>query len=186
MAVSRALRRLLRIRDLEEEQSRLALETATGQLNLLEQALVAAIDRGRRGRRLIDASARTGELLDRLAGLEEGRSSLRCADALAPRIEDAKPDVADLREEFLARRVARRQAETLIEESEAREAIETGRRSQQSLDDWYSSRLYTHAGSRKPREKPVSPSETPSSPNSEFTNAGDAVQEPVPPESRHK
>ena len=32
MAVSRALRRLLRVRELEEEQSRLALESALGEL----------------------------------------------------------------------------------------------------------------------------------------------------------
>jgi hypothetical protein len=41
MAVSRALRRLLRIRDLEEEQSRLALESAIGDLNRLESTLAA-------------------------------------------------------------------------------------------------------------------------------------------------
>ena len=40
MAVSRALRRLLRIRDLEEEQHRLFLESAMGQMQALESALV--------------------------------------------------------------------------------------------------------------------------------------------------
>jgi hypothetical protein len=39
MAVSRALRRLLRIRELEEEQCRLALESTLGELNRLESAL---------------------------------------------------------------------------------------------------------------------------------------------------
>jgi len=47
MAVSRALRRLLRIRELEEEQNRLALESALGELNRLEYALEATIERGR-------------------------------------------------------------------------------------------------------------------------------------------
>jgi hypothetical protein len=51
-------------------------------------------------------------------------------------------EVTDRREEFLLKRVERRQAETLIQEIEAREAIEDGRRGQQALDDWYSSRLY--------------------------------------------
>ena len=86
MAASRALRRLLRIRDIEEEQSRLALESALSQLNRLEHALAATAERDRRGRRLVDASARTGELPDRLAGLEETRAAGRHAAALAPRI----------------------------------------------------------------------------------------------------
>jgi hypothetical protein len=75
MAVSRGLRRLLRIRDLEEEQCRLALESAMGTLHRLQHALEATVERGRRGRRLIEASVHSGELTDRLAGLEEIRSA---------------------------------------------------------------------------------------------------------------
>ena len=123
MAVSRALRRLLRIRDLEEEQGRLALESALGELRHLENALAAAVERDRRGRRLVEASARTGELPDRLAGLEETRAAGRRSAALGEWIADAELDVAALRQEFLARRVERRQAETLIQESEARDGI---------------------------------------------------------------
>jgi hypothetical protein len=81
-------------------------------------------------------------LTDRLAGLEEIRSAGRHGVALAPRIADAELDVATLREEFLSKRVERRQAETLIEETEARDAIEAGRRSQQDLDDWFGNRRH--------------------------------------------
>jgi hypothetical protein len=42
MAVSRALRRLLRIRDLEEEQRRVALESALVELHRLQHSLEAA------------------------------------------------------------------------------------------------------------------------------------------------
>ena len=66
MALSRALRRLLRIRDIEEEQSRIALEAAIGDRRRLEQAQIAATERDRRGRGLVDASTQTGELTDRL------------------------------------------------------------------------------------------------------------------------
>jgi hypothetical protein len=142
MAVSRALRRLLRIRDLEEGQSRLALESALGELHRLEHALTATVERERRGRRLVGDSARTGQLPDRLAGLEETRSSVRHAAALEPRIEAMGDDVAMLRREFLGKRIERRQAETLIQETEAEDAIAAGRRGQQALDDWYGSRLY--------------------------------------------
>jgi hypothetical protein len=155
MVVSRGLRRLLRIRDLEEEQCRLALESATGSLHRLQHALEATVERGRRGRRLLEASVHSGELPDRLAGLEEMRAAARHGAALTPRIADAELDVAALREEFLSKRVERRQAETLIKETEARDAIEAVRRSQQNLDDWFGNRMHrksAEAAIEKPRE----------------------------------
>ena len=142
MAASRALRRLLRIRDIEEEQSRLALESALSQLNRLEHALAATAERDRRGRRLVDASARTGELPDRLAGIEETRAAKRHAAVLTPRIAAVRLNVSALRQQFLMKRVERRQAEALIQETEARDAVEANRRSQQALDDWYRNRLH--------------------------------------------
>jgi hypothetical protein len=142
VAVARALRRLLRIRELEEEQARLALEAALNDLNRLNHALTSTAEQDRRGRRLVEASAWSGELPDRLAGLEETHTADRLARALAPRIRDAELDVAALREEYLAQRVERRQAETLIEEAEARDALDAGRRSQQGLDDWFRNRLH--------------------------------------------
>jgi hypothetical protein len=142
MAVSRAMRRLLRIRDLEEEQSRLTLESALGELRNLESVLGAVQLLDRRGRRLFKTSVRSGELPDRLAGLAEVSTAKRHAAVLTPRIAKAELDVAALRELFLSKRVERRQAETLIRETEAEDAIEDGRRSQQAMDDWYGSRLY--------------------------------------------
>lgn len=142
MAVSRALRRLLHIRGLEEEQSRLALESALGEMNRARHALAEAGERDRRGRRLVETSARTGQLLDRLSGLEEGRAASRQAAALLPRIEAMEERVTEEREAFLAKRVERRQTETLLRETEARDAAEAGRRGQQALDEWYRSRLH--------------------------------------------
>jgi hypothetical protein len=142
MAVSRALRRLLRIRGLQEEQSRLALESALGELHRLEHALVATFERGRRGRSLVQSSIQTGQLMDRLAGFEETRSADLHAAALGPRIDAMGVEVTERREEYLLKRVERRQAETLIQETEARDAIVDARRGQQTLDAWYSSRLY--------------------------------------------
>jgi hypothetical protein len=141
MAVSRTLRRLLRVLSLQEEQSKLALEAGLAGLHRLEQAVVATSDRARVGRRLVNASAQTGELPDRLAGLEETRAADRRALALASRIAVAQSEVESLRQEFLAKRIESRQAETLIHEAEARDAIESGRRAQQGLDSWYLNRL---------------------------------------------
>lgn len=142
MALSRALARLLHLREIEEEQRKLALESAQIELHRLGTALAAAGERARRGRALVIASARSGQLDDRLAGLEETRASKRHAAALAPRIAVSEELVDDRREAFLEKRVERRQVETLIEESEARAAVVAERRGQQSLDGWYSARKH--------------------------------------------
>ncbi|MGA9672451.1 MAG: hypothetical protein WBQ94_24765 [Terracidiphilus sp.] len=141
MAVSRAMRRLLRVRDLQEEQSKLALESAMGELHRLEDALQATGSQDRRGRLLVEASAHTGELPDRLAGLEESRTAARLRAAVVPRVAAAQSQVTMRREEFLAKRVDRRQAATLIEETEARDNADASRRGQQALDDWHRFRL---------------------------------------------
>ena len=148
MAVSPAMRRLLRVLLLEEEQCRKSLEAAVSVLRTLEHALEAASERGRGGRRLIAASAGSGDLTDRLAGLEETRMAMRRAMLLRPPIEDAGQQVSTLRETYLAKRVERRQAETLILQAEAAQSLEAGRRSQQLLDDWYLNRM--HRASTKP------------------------------------
>lgn len=141
MPVSRALRRLLRLEEVQEELSRVALESAVGEFSRLERLLAATEDQARSGRQLVVASARTGELPDRLAGLVEARAALCRTEVIIPRIADAEFEVAALREAFLARRVERRQADALISETEARDAVETARHDQQSLDDWYLNRL---------------------------------------------
>jgi flagellar export protein FliJ len=142
MAVSRALRRLLRIRNIEEEQCRQTLDLAVADLARLQHALGEAAERSSGGRRLVQASASSGELADRLAGLEETRAADRRTVALIPWIADAAQEVEVLREDYLSKRIERRQAETLIEEAEARDAVEFERRGQQGLDDWYRNRMH--------------------------------------------
>lgn len=137
----RSLRRLLRIRELEEEQCRIGLEAALGELRRLEQAETAAAERGRRGRRLVAASASGADPSDRQAGLEEMRAAERMSRALAPRRWSREQEVARLRQAYLDKRVERRQAETLIAEAVAGEAREAERRGQQGLDDWFRNRI---------------------------------------------
>ena len=93
MPVSRALRRLLRIRELEEEQSRAALESVIGELSCLEKAVVVAAGRDRQGRRLVSSSAQSGELPDRLAGLEESRTAIRQGKVLKGTRDDLRQRV---------------------------------------------------------------------------------------------
>jgi flagellar biosynthesis chaperone FliJ len=145
MAVSRVMRRLMQVRVLEEELREAALESAVGDLRRMELALVAAKERERSGRQQVTASAKTGELVDRIAGLEETRAALRHGAALKPRIAEAELEVARRRQEFLAKRIERRQVETLIQKTEAEDAVDAGRRAQQELDDWFLSRAQ-HGG----------------------------------------
>ena len=141
MAVSRAMRRLLQVRELEEEQSKTALESALGDLKRLQAALAGTRERDRGGRKLVAASAGSDEVVDRLAGLEEIRAARRHAVALNPRIAQTEKAVTARREELLGKRVERRQAETLIGETMAADEREAGRRMQRDLDDWFLSRL---------------------------------------------
>ncbi len=145
MAVSKGLRRLLRIRELEEEQGRRALESATAGLRRLEQQAAAARERERQGWRLVVTGVLEGEPVDRLAGMEETKAGAILSAFLAPGIEGAQDTVFEAREEFLARRVERRQAQTLVEEAMALEELEERRHGQQALDDWHGARKHRGA-----------------------------------------
>jgi aspartokinase len=141
MAVSRAMRRLLRVLEMQEEQARAQMESALADLRKLERALDAAGERERAGRRLVKTSAAMNEttdpIIDRLAGVEESRTASRQAAALKPKIATAGAQVSERRREFLDKRVERRQAETVISRAAEQEASESGRRVQRELDDWF-------------------------------------------------
>ena len=146
MPVSRAMKRLLRVLEIQEEQYRAAFASALADLKRLEGAMAAAAERDREGRRLVVASASTGEQSDRLAGLEETRAARRHSTVLAPRIAEAKLRAGARQREFLDKRIERRQAETLIRNAESEDEIEAERRRQQGLDDWFLS------GARRTRD----------------------------------
>jgi flagellar biosynthesis chaperone FliJ len=145
MHVSRPLRRLLRVLHLEEEETRRRLESALGDLRRLENSLEAAGVRDRSGRRMVNLSAQSGELADRIAGMEESLAAARRTAALKPWIRDAEQEVSARREVFLSKRIERRQAETLVDAAQARDTLEDARRTQRSLDEWHLNRLHRAA-----------------------------------------
>jgi flagellar export protein FliJ len=142
MAISKALGRLLRIRALEEEQRRAELESAMGELETLKRALKAAGESQRQGIARVGASAVSGAIVDRQAALVDTQAARRRAQALAPRIAVSEQEAAGRRQDFLEKRMERRQAGTLVEEAETREEIESDRRSQRAVDDWYAARRH--------------------------------------------
>ncbi len=137
---ARLSERMVRLRQMEEGESRRALDLGLRELAQLENAWRAAQHRERAGRSLVARSATSGEIADRIAGLEESRSGSRRAAALALRIRVAEETVASLRQDYQSRRTSRLQAETLAEAERARETAAGLRRSQQALDDWYLNR----------------------------------------------
>ena len=140
MSSRRLTERILRIRELEEHEGRRALELALAELAQLELALRTARQRERAGRNLVNASASSGDVADRIAGMEESRSSSRTAAALTLRIRSAENEVEKLRQQYLAQRTSRQQAEMLADSEREREEIAGLRRSQRLLDDWYLNR----------------------------------------------
>jgi hypothetical protein len=83
---------------------------------------------------------RSGELPDRIAGIEEGRFALRHTVVLEAAMSKSRQNADSLRENYQAARVERRQVETLLREAEAAAALDASRRGQQALDDWYGGR----------------------------------------------
>jgi late competence protein required for DNA uptake (superfamily II DNA/RNA helicase) len=128
------LRQLHRIRQSEEEQAQMNLQAALGELQKLKDARIASLARSRKGRVLINASAASGELSDWFAGLEEIRATSRLIEMLSARITVVESTIARLRVGFMAKRIERRQAETLLEKIDAQNAVRTGRRNQDALD----------------------------------------------------
>ncbi|HEV2445345.1 MAG TPA: hypothetical protein VGS58_05465 [Candidatus Sulfopaludibacter sp.] len=144
--MSKALERLRRLRTMEEEQRSAALESALGELHALERARDAAGRSERQGRERVALSATSGDSVDRLAGLVEIECARRRARQLALRIIAAEQETGRRRKELLDKRVELRQVGTLIEKAEAREEIESGRRSQRTVDDWYGARRQRQGG----------------------------------------
>jgi len=142
MAKVRALRRLWRVLEIQEEQAKTALESAVAELRLLERRVDATTERIRSGRQLVVVSVQCGDMADRWAGLLEVRTGIEHFTFLRPYFVEANSVVSARREEYLAKRVDRRQAEILIEEAEKREAVLLGRNNQQGLDEWYLNRLH--------------------------------------------
>ena len=134
---AKTLRRLTRIRELEEEQSRLALEAAA---RIREQAaaeLMAAHQEQRDGRADLVRGVERNDPRDRQTGLVRMEVATRHVEHLRPQLQQLDNELARQRDEYLARRTARRQVETLLGEAEQRARQEADRRAQQMLDDWY-------------------------------------------------
>ena len=139
MPVSDSLKRLLRIREMQEEQCGASLESALAELAQLQAGLARAAQAAAQARREVSQSARTDDLTGRITGLEEERRAKSSASVIANSIIDAEYRVNQLREDHHAIRVQRRQAEALVHSIVDKYARSTARKEQQSLDEWFRS-----------------------------------------------
>jgi flagellar export protein FliJ len=139
MPVSPALKRLLRIRELEEELSKSALESAVAEREHFRRKLAMAVESNRSGRRLWGESVHAGDCESRHAAVEEMRLAAQLTGLASAKLVAAEKELNRRRENYLATRTVRRQAETIIDEAEQRDAQVALRRNQQELDEWFRS-----------------------------------------------
>ncbi|HTV04997.1 MAG TPA: hypothetical protein VME86_06475 [Acidobacteriaceae bacterium] len=136
------LKRLLRLRLLVEESSRLELES--------QAALAAKIDlerqrearMAREGRALAVASiceerSTADQTAQRSAGWGAAESASQREEKLGTLAQAVERRVVESREDFLERRKERRQVENVLEAAGERARYEQERRVQRELDDWF-------------------------------------------------
>jgi flagellar biosynthesis chaperone FliJ len=145
MPVAHALERLLHVRQLEEDQHKLALESALAEVQRLESALHNARNRERAGRERFRQNAPMDDPTERVAALVESEAGHHQSELLKRCIAACEQNLVRLRDAYLARRVERRQVETLIREAEATTSQERARKEQQNLDEQFGTRRHAEA-----------------------------------------
>jgi len=148
LASIRILGRLLRLRELEEDQGRLLLKAAAVVREELSGEMTDAIEEAELGRRTFHFGVERSDSIDRAAGLVASGAGERLREHLKPRLRAAELELERQRTEFLNRRTSRLQVETLEAEARLLENADAGRRAQQMLDDWYGRR--SNPGESKP------------------------------------
>ena len=136
MSRSRELRGLVALRDVQEQQAALRLESAIKELRRLEREWGIANARSSVARELVRTSAKTGQLEDRLSGLQEIVSAELSRRRLAMRVRSANQVVERTRFDAIAKRVEKRQAEILLENALNQDALRSLRREGMALEEW--------------------------------------------------
>lgn len=135
MSVSSGLKRLLRVRSLQEEQRRLALESARDECDRLQKLLAALRERAANGRVIVKQGIGSADSADRIVGLAEQDLALRVGAHLGQAIEAAELRLLAVRAHYLSARTEKRQAEVLIANRQQEEARENARKEQRVLDE---------------------------------------------------
>jgi flagellar biosynthesis chaperone FliJ len=141
MAGKHVLRRLLRIRELEEDQRRLQLEALVMERDQVASTIQELSDQELAGRHSViqhilepDGAARAGALIT----MQQLRDQISLQQQ---RLETSEAALQSTRDSYLSSRTARLQIETLLELQLRLAQEQADRRSQQVLDQWYGQKI---------------------------------------------
>ena len=137
------LARLLRLRSLLEEVSRVELETCLQELAQIERALVHSQDTGRVMRRRSFSGIDHAATAERLESEALGAWVIREQEILRQACQSKTSEVEVAKKVYLERRKESRQVSSVIEARAAADVIESGRREQRELDDWFGQQTRT-------------------------------------------
>jgi hypothetical protein len=161
--MSRSWGRILRLRALIEEESRLRLEKMAQEASRIghaqdverrralecRTAAFSVIAEGVDGKETGSAAmAGPAEILW-VAVVREGELARRREERLQALAKAAMERVEAGREEMLRLRLERQQVETLLQSWLAAREVELERRQQRAIDDWYAATLYRRTRSRR-------------------------------------
>lgn len=159
--MSRSLKRILKVRQLVEDQSRVQLEAAVRNLAEVEQGIDSWERRGTASRELARAAMINQDVENRLAAEVEQDLAKWRVERLKPIRETRLEQVIACREEFFEHRKLTMQTSSLLGKLEAEAEAERLKKAQQSLDEWYQTeRLRSQAEEerRSQRENTSNPS----------------------------
>jgi phosphoglycerate-specific signal transduction histidine kinase len=135
--MSRSLKRILKVRQLIEDQSRARLEVAMRNLADVERGIAGWQRHGSANRELARAAMIDHDPEERIAAeVEEGLSKWTI-QRLRPVEDKFREQVAICREQFLELRKQTLQASSLLSKVEAEAEAERLRKAQKALDEWY-------------------------------------------------
>jgi flagellar export protein FliJ len=140
MSSGKALPRLLRLRQLEEEQARLELEAQLMARNMALERQQRIVERQDSERREFEEAVQHARTADRTGAVMELGLILDQRLWAEKSLAAAESAVDRSRATFLQKRIGRRQVESLVEEQALLAREEANRRDQQQLDDWYGRR----------------------------------------------
>lgn len=153
--MSKSLKRILKIRQLVEDQSRLRLESAARTLSEVELSIESWHKRGFVSREFAHEAVIKQDNETRIAAEFEGELAKWRAEKLLPVREQCQQRVMECRAEFLEHRKLTMQTSSLLDKMKAEADAERLKKEQQSLDEWFQTerlRVQTEEERRKERQ----------------------------------
>lgn len=138
--------------DLEEKIRRRELQLTHAELVQSERSLAVALGQEKCGRQLLVSSVQNADLDGRIAAAEEIRAGRLRGTFLQKRIEQLALLVDERQRAFREKQVERKQSEALVTAADASQALEENRKGQQSLDNWFLTRLLRDRADRERQE----------------------------------